>query len=79
MWEFLDRLKREWSTVWTARWSFVTVLVIAIFVTVLIMRVLDESTVSGKDATIQALDTALQSYKDRLNGATPDEAKQRID
>src|SRR5271157_1162636 len=39
----------------------------------------DSTTISGKDATIETLKTQNDAYKDKLSGASPDEAKARID
>jgi hypothetical protein len=39
----------------------------------------DSTIISGKDATIETQKAEIDSYKDKLSGASPDQAKARID
>jgi uncharacterized protein YukE len=75
----LDRLRTEWDTVSAAPWSFAGVACTVFVLTVGGMHFLHEATIAGKDATIEDLNTQINGYKDRLNGASPQEAKDRMD
>ena len=48
-------------------------------VTWVIAGQINSATIDGKNATIESLKTQIESYKAKLNGATPEEAKKRID
>jgi hypothetical protein len=39
---------------------------------------MNSTTISGKDATIESIKQQVDSYKDKLSGATPEEAKEKI-
>ena len=57
----------------------------AVLLGVIVTRWLDngalnqkDATIGQKDATIQGLDEQNKGYRDKLNGATPEEAQKRI-
>ena len=80
--DLVEKIPKEWPVISGAPWSFVT-LFVAIFILLAggIWFVTDKiygATISGKDATIEAQKPQIDSYKDKLSGATADEAKAKI-
>jgi hypothetical protein len=79
----VETVHKEWAVVKDAPWSFATVFA-AVFVLLggaiwFFTDKIYSSTVSGKDATIEAQKTQIESYKDKLSGASPDQAKTQIE
>jgi hypothetical protein len=75
----IETLRKEWPVIKAAPWSLVAVVTIVGVLMWFFMGAVNQGTISAKDATIQTLTTQVASYKEKLNGATPDEAKSRID
>jgi hypothetical protein len=79
----LDSIKNQIVAEWRViRDAPLTILAAFVFISLGAWRVVswaDGTTISGKDATIESLKTQIDSYKDKLGGASPDEAKARID
>lgn len=65
----------QFVTAWTAPAPFIVAALLAIFVTALFFR----ERIEAKDATIEHKDSVIDDYKEKLSGATPDQARQQIE
>lgn len=74
----LETIKKEWSVIRGAPWSFIFVTATIAATIFAFINYVNSATIAAKDATIQTLTAAVTSYKDKLNGASPDEAKGKI-
>jgi hypothetical protein len=74
-----EKLRTEWEVIRGAPWSFISVVGVIGAAIWFFLATVNQGTISAKDATIQTLSTQVAAYKDKLNGATPDEAKAMID
>jgi hypothetical protein len=77
--EFFEKLQKEWAVIRGAPWSFFTAVAIIAGAIWFFLSGINRSTLSAKDATIETLKAQNDSYKGKLSGATPEEAKARID
>jgi hypothetical protein len=73
------RIQKEWAVIRGAPWSLATISLIILGVVWFFVAQINSATISGKDATIETQKAQIDSYKEKLNGASPDEAKARID
>jgi hypothetical protein len=71
---FIETISKEWAT----PWSFVTVVLVVGGVIVGFSEWIHSTEISGKNSTIEAQKAQLDSYKEKLSGATPEEAKAKI-
>ncbi len=62
-----------------APWSFITAVAIITGAIWFFLSEINQGMLSAKDATIETLKVQNDSYKEKLSGATPEEAKARID
>ena len=76
--EPLDTIQREWAVARTAPWSFLTIAITVGSAVWYLTGQINNATVSAKDATIETLKTENLAYKDKLKGATPEEASARM-
>ena len=74
----IETLHQEWPVVKGAFWSFLILAVILVAVTWGFFTLIHGAENAGKDATIESLKQEVESYKDKLSGATPEEAKAKI-
>jgi hypothetical protein len=77
--DFFEKLQREWAVIRGAPWSFVTAVAITAGAIWFFLSEINQGTISAKDATIETLKAQTDSYREKLSGATPEEAKARID
>ena len=75
---FFERLQKEWAVIRGAPWSFLTAVAIVAGAIWFFLRETNHGTLSAKDATIETLKAQNDSCKEKLSGATPEEAKARI-
>jgi hypothetical protein len=76
--DFVEAIRKEWAVISGASWSFVTAIVVVAGALWIFMELIHSAEISGKDATIETQKAQIDSYKDKLSGATPDEAKAKI-
>jgi hypothetical protein len=76
--DFFEKLQKEWAVIRGAPWSFFTAVAIIAGAIWFFLSEINQGTLSAKDATIETLKQQNESYKEKLNGATPEEAKARI-
>ncbi|MGD0643114.1 MAG: hypothetical protein ABSC22_20435 [Roseiarcus sp.] len=75
----IETLRREAAVIRGAPWS-VSVIALAVAGCVwFLVKEIDAGTISAKNATIETQRTQIDAYRDKLNGATPDEAKAHLD
>jgi hypothetical protein len=77
--DFIETIQKEWAVISGAPWSFATVIVAVGVILWLFVNQINSGTISAKDATIETLKIQNESYKQKLNGASPEEAKARMD
>lgn len=76
--DFVEAIRKERAVISGASWSFVTAIVVVAGALWIFMELIHSAEISGKDATIETQKAQIDSYKDKLSGATPDEAKAKI-
>jgi hypothetical protein len=76
--EPLDTIQKEWSVIRTAPWSIAAVTFVVIAAVWFLISQINSATFAAKDATIETFRAQNQSYKEKLNGASPEEASARI-
>jgi hypothetical protein len=69
--DFIETIRKEWATIRGAPWSFLTAIVVVGGALWIFMELIHSGEISGKDATIEAQKAQIESYKDKLSGATP--------
>lgn len=74
----IGKLEKQWAVIRGAPIYFVTALGAAIVVIWFLVNWADKAVIDGKTQAIETLNIQLKAYKDKLDGATPDEAKQKI-
>jgi hypothetical protein len=77
--DIIEKIQKEWAVIHGAPWSFFAASVVIAGAIWFFLNQINSGTISGKDATIETLKTQNESYKEKLNGASPEEAKTRID
>jgi hypothetical protein len=77
--DFFEKLQKEWAVIRGAPWSFFTAVAIIAGAIWFFLSEINQGMLQAKDATIETLKTQNDSYKEKLSGATPEEAKARID
>jgi hypothetical protein len=76
----LETIQKEWPVIRGAPWSFAAAVIAIGIVIAGFSELIHHAEIAGKDATIETQKkTEIDAYKDKLNGATPDEAKKQID
>lgn len=79
----IERFSKEWGTITAAPRSFITAVAIVVVLAVggvwFLMDLKYGGAISAKDGTIETLKSQIEGYKNKLNGASPDEAKARIE
>ncbi|UXN62895.1 hypothetical protein N8E89_09215 [Phyllobacterium sp. A18/5-2] len=76
--EIIDFVKDNWASLAAAPWAFVTLVCFALAVGFLVARFLGAEKTALLDGRIAALKETIDDYKQKLSGASPDEAKQKI-
>jgi hypothetical protein len=76
---WLERLRREAITIASAPILFVGILLVAMVVMWGVLHWSYRAVLSGKDSHIAMLQRWVAEYRESLSGATPDEAKRRIE
>ena len=76
--DIIERIKQEWGVISAAPWSAAIIATVTGGCIWFFVNQINAGTLSAKDATIETLKTENQSYKDKLNGASPDEARAQI-
>ena len=76
--DFIDTIRKEWTVISGAPWSLAAIILVVGAVIVGFSEWIHSAEISGKDATIEAQKAQINSYKDKLSGATPDEAKAKM-
>ena len=79
MFDFIEKIRKELAVIRGAPWSVAIIAAVVAAVVWFFAGQIYGSAVSAKDATIETLKTQNDSYKEKLSGATPEEAKKRID
>jgi hypothetical protein len=77
--EWLSNIAQEWTVIQSAPLSFVTVSAIAAVVIWFIVNGIYSIRLANKDGEISLLMRQRDDYKDKLGGASPDQAKAKID
>lgn len=77
--EILTFFKGEWQTISQAPFTFATGAILISGLAFLILRAFFEGRISTLEGRISLKDDQLADYKNKLSGATPDEAKQRLE
>ena len=78
MFDFIEKIRKELAVIRGALWSVAIIAAVVAAVVWFFAGQIYGSAVSAKDATIETLKTQNDSYKEKLSGATPEEAKKRI-
>ena len=71
--------KQQWAAFWRAPFIMLPLILVAVVVTWQVIEAVHGTEIAGKDATIEALREEVTSYKNKLSGASPDQAKAQID
>ena len=71
--------KQQWAAFWRAPFIMLPLILVAVVVTWQVIEAVHGTEIAGKDATIEALREEVTSYKNKLDGAGPDQAKAQID
>jgi hypothetical protein len=77
--EWLSKIAQEWAVIQSAPLSFITVCAIAAAGIWIIVRGIYSIRLANKDGEISLLTRQRDDYKDKLGGASPDQAKAKID
>jgi hypothetical protein len=77
--DVLGELQKEWGVISGAPWLFAGAVSLAGLGIWGFLTLIHAATVTGKNATIESLTTQNAAYKDKLNGASPEQAKSKID
>ena len=76
--DVIDTVRKEWATISGAPWSSLVLSSILVAATWGFFELIHNAEISGKDATIEAQKAQIDSYKEKLSGASPEEAKAKI-
>lgn len=76
--DWFAKLTQEWSVISGAPTSFAAAVVVAICIIWAVVNWSYRTVLSNKDAQIELLNGRVAAYQDRLKGASPDEAAERI-
>ena len=83
MLDWLAKIAQEWPVIGAAPWSFASaVFVMACIIVPVVWFAINwsyRSVISSRDGEINLLERQRDDYKDKLGGASPDEARARID
>lgn len=74
----IETIQKEWAVIRGAPWSFAIVASVMAAVAYFFSWTTHEGAISQKNATIETLKTQNDAYKEKLRGASPDEAGDRI-
>ena len=74
----LETIQKEWPVISGAPWSFAAAVIVMGIIIVGFSEWIHQEEIAGKDYTIQEKQSQIDGYKDKLSGATPDEAKAQI-
>ncbi|MBB6488361.1 hypothetical protein [Rhizobium lusitanum] len=77
--EFISTFSKEWPIVKRAPRSVIMLVCAASALAFAVTRYLDSVELSSAKALVELKDAMIADYKDKLSGATPIEAKKRID
>ena len=77
--DFFSTFSKEWPIVRAAPRSVILLVCAASTLVFMVTRYLDSSELSSAKALVELKDAMIADYKDKLSGATPIEAKNRID
>jgi hypothetical protein len=77
--EWLSKIAQEWTVIQSAPLSFITVCAIAAVWIWVIVSGIYSIRLANKDGEISLLTRQRDDYKDKLGGASPDQAKAKID
>jgi hypothetical protein len=75
----LETIQKEWPVIRGAPWSLLILGGVLVVATWGFFKLIHDAEISGKDATIESQKTEIGAYKDKLSGATPDQAKKQLD
>lgn len=77
--DYTEKFQKEWAVISGAPLTFIAAVAAATTFLGGVIYKIDSETLSAKDATIETLKTEIESYKEKLSGASPEEAKARFD
>jgi acyl-CoA synthetase (AMP-forming)/AMP-acid ligase II len=77
--QWLQEVVNGWPMIWANIPTFIAILVVMLVAVWIALNYLYGQQIASKDAQIQLLDRQVADYKDKLHGASPDQAKARID
>jgi hypothetical protein len=77
--DFIEKIRVEWAVISGAPWSVSTLLVGALGLGWFFANQIYSGTITAKDATLETKQAQIDSYKEKLNGASPEETKAHIE